>query len=109
MQTVSKLGWYKYGDDKPCSPEDYFAWHEAMPDSSDWYKSKTGGGFSVSRDEVSDGREVSTVYLGFNHAFDDGSPVLWETMVFPGCDICERYHTLEEALEGHRRIMEECA
>lgn len=28
--------------------------------------------------------EVSTVFLGLDHAFSGGPPVLWETMVFGG-------------------------
>lgn len=31
-----------------------------------------------------DGVEVSTVFLGLDHSFGAGPPVLWETMVFGG-------------------------
>ena len=30
------------------------------------------------------GMTVSTVFLGFDHAWDNGPPLLWETMVFGG-------------------------
>jgi hypothetical protein len=93
----------------PCHSLDaYGDWHDAMPDSSDWYTMKTGLGLVVGLDEVSDDR-VSTVFLGLDHGFGlngDSGPILWETMVFPECEVCERYRTYEEAIEGHRRIVE---
>lgn len=53
---------------------------------------------------------VSTVFLGMNHNFDRESdtPVLWETMVFKGKydDYMERYTSHEEALAGHKRILQ---
>jgi hypothetical protein len=45
---------------------------------------------------------VSTVFLGIDHGFSDGPPVLFETMSFPD-ETQERYHTLKEAIAGHRR------
>ena len=46
---------------------------------------------------------VSTVFLGMNHAFDLGTPLLFETMIFGGKEdgYCERYTTWEEAEKGH--------
>lgn len=38
---------------------------------------------TVARDEIGD-VSVSTVFLGIDHSFDDGSPVLYETMIFGG-------------------------
>ena len=39
---------------------------------------------TIARDEVDD-CEVSTVFLGLDHSFGGGPPVLWETMIFqPG-------------------------
>lgn len=51
--------------------------------------------------------EVSTVFLGLNHNWnDEGTPHIYETMVFPiGTydDIhCNRYPACSYALEGHR-------
>lgn len=47
---------------------------------------------------------VSTVFLGLDHSFGDGDPVLFETMVFDAeADdnwMC-RYCTWEEAVRGH--------
>ncbi len=51
---------------------------------------------------------ISTVFLGFDHSFVSGKPVLFESMVFKqdksvGMD---RYETYGEAMEGHRRLVE---
>jgi len=52
--------------------------------------------------------EVSTVFLGLDHAWGDEEPVLFETMVFGGKhdQYQERYSTYEEAEEGHNRILQ---
>jgi hypothetical protein len=92
----------------PCPIDAYRAWHESMPPASDWYSGKTRLGFTVAREPVGSD-EVSTVYLGNDHGFGlngDNGPILWETMVFPACDVCERYRTYDEAIAGHRRIVE---
>ena len=59
---------------------------------------------------------VSTVFLGLDHQFGDGPPLLFETMVFTrsawdkgpliGQD-CKRYSTLKEARQGHKIICDE--
>ncbi len=54
-------------------------------------------------------RLVSTVFLPIDHAFGDGPPVLWETMVFwqkagqamRTTDFQRRYTSCEAALQGH--------
>lgn len=48
---------------------------------------------------------VSTVYLGLNHAWDGGPPLIFETMIFGGehDGFQERYSTREQAEEGHKR------
>lgn len=35
-------------------------------------------------DEIVNGARVSTVFLGLNHNYGEGEPLLWETMVFGG-------------------------
>lgn len=54
------------------------------------------------------GSRVSTVFLGLNHNFGDGPPLLFETMVFDGplSDEMERYSTWEEAELGHELMVE---
>ncbi len=52
--------------------------------------------------------KISTVFLGLNHSFGDGPPVLFETMIFGG-DLDEemwRYSTWEEAETGHQEAVE---
>jgi hypothetical protein len=55
---------------------------------------------------------ISTVFLSMDHGLSgligDDTPVLFETMVFGGehDDYQERYHTYDEAEEGHKRICE---
>ena len=46
---------------------------------------------------------VSTVFLGLDHAWDSGPPLLFETMVFNGPmdQEMDRYSTWEEAEAGH--------
>ena len=51
---------------------------------------------------------VSTVWLGLDHRFGEGPPLIFETMIFggPQDNWQERYSTEEEALTGHRRVVE---
>ena len=60
----------------------------------------------VALDEVN-GKKISTVFLGIDHNFEEGEPLLFETMVF-GKDEedCERYSTWKEAEEGHKKMVE---
>lgn len=51
---------------------------------------------------------VSTVFLGRDHRFGPGAPVLFETMIFDTGkwhDYQDRYCTYEQALAGHRRAV----
>jgi hypothetical protein len=52
---------------------------------------------------------VSTVFLGLNHNFMEGEPLLFESMVFPmgGWEEQEmaRYSTWDEAITGHRAMV----
>lgn len=51
---------------------------------------------------------VSTVFLGLDHSFGFGPPLLFETMVFGKNEWiekdCERYSTWLEAEAGHRQM-----
>jgi len=53
-----------------------------------------------------DGADVSTVWLGLNHQYGDGPPLIFETMVFGGPldQECKRYSTEEQALAGHAEM-----
>ena len=53
--------------------------------------------------------EISTVWLGLNHNFGTGQPLIFETMVFKENDYkdidMERYSTLVEAKKGHKKMV----
>jgi len=53
------------------------------------------------------GAEISTVFLGIDHSFGRGAPVLYETMVFGGPMDGEqqRYHSRSAALVGHAAMV----
>ena len=57
------------------------------------------------KDERSDAPDalVSTVFLGLDHAYDNGAPVLWETMILGGIHdgYQRRYRSRAAALRGH--------
>lgn len=77
---------------------------------SQWFQDHTDERI-LARDELTPdgGVTVSTVFLGFNHQFGRGNPILWETLVFatgmPFDGEMERYETREEALEGHKAMV----
>ena len=51
--------------------------------------------------------KISTVFLGLDHSFD-GTPVLWETMIFGGehDQEMDRYASKEDAIKGHAAMVE---
>lgn len=62
----------------------------------------------VADENVGDSR-ISTVFLGIDHAFNGGAPVLWETMVFGGpmSEETERCSGSKEQAEAmHARMVE---
>ncbi len=63
-------------------------------------------GRRVARDEIGD-IVVSTVFLVMDHAYNDGPPILFETMIFGGehDQYQERYSTWDEAVAGHAHAM----
>lgn len=110
----------------PVPERDYLAWAR-------WYEHANR---SVAFTEFAWGA-VSTVFLGLDHNFQSSAeedplghkPVLWETMVFQnatdqertewesngmpvrrwgGSRDCRRYASREDALVGHREIVEQC-
>ena len=62
----------------------------------------------VTQDEIADGVKVSTVFLGLDHRYGDGPPLLFETLVFNGELDGEmvRYSTWDEAEIGHKEMVE---
>ena len=75
-------------------------------DVLDWARWFETADRCVARDVV-DGAVVSTVFLGTNHQFGDGPPLLFETMVFGGPmdQCCDRYASWDEAAAGHVSIV----
>jgi hypothetical protein len=60
----------------------------------------------VAKTKVGDA-EVSTVWLGLDHGYEDTGPLIFETLVFGGPldDEMERYATEAEALAGHEAMV----
>ena len=68
----------------------------------------------VEQTELPNGKCISTVWLGLNHRFEEGKPLIFETMVFPkkgdyGELDTKRYSTEIEAIKGHREMVEKWA
>jgi len=57
------------------------------------------------------GATVSTVFLGLDHRFGAGPPLVFETMVFGGelDGDCDRYSTYDEAELGHVNMVNKVA
>lgn len=80
----------------------------------DWCEATQPSNFDTRRKVAVDitpaGHRVSTVWLGLDHRFDlSGPPLIFETMVFSaqhGDQLCLRWSTEAEAIEGHRKALE---
>jgi hypothetical protein len=64
----------------------------------------------VRQDTLPNGYFVSTVWLGLDHGWGKGLPLIFETMVFPPDsrqdEYCERYATEAEEIIGHRHAVD---
>jgi hypothetical protein len=63
----------------------------------------------VAQTKLGDGSiRVSTVFLGLDHRFGPGRPILWETLVFGGPldQEMDRYTSREDAVRGHAAMLE---
>lgn len=71
-----------------------------------WARWMETGNRRVAKDKIGE-VEISTVFLGLDHSFGSGAPVLWETMVFGGKldQEQDRYCSYEEALKGHASML----
>lgn len=88
--------------DRQGSPMDMRTWARALEDHSLQRVAET---------TLPDGKWISTVWLGLDHQWGDGPPLIFETMVFPDKAHlneleCERYSTEVEAVAGHARMVE---
>lgn len=69
-----------------------------------WAKWVARASRHVAKTQVSEDIKVSTVFLGLDHNFGEGDPILFETVVFGGKldQEMQRYSTWQEAEKGHR-------
>jgi hypothetical protein len=79
-------------DGKKAVPADLMTW-------ANWYETASRVVAKTDIGEV----HISTVFLGLNHQWGDGPPLLFETMIFGGPldQEQDRYSTWEEAEAGH--------
>jgi len=75
----------------------------------EWAKWFETADMRVAKTTLKDGTWVSTVFLGIDHNFGGGQPLLFETMVFSEKGMGEldldRYSTWEEAEKGHKKMV----
>ncbi|KKM23498.1 hypothetical protein LCGC14_1614530 [marine sediment metagenome] len=85
----------------PVVEEDLLTWAKWLEDAA--YNGKR----RVDETMIGDIR-VSTVFLGLDHSFGGGPPLIFETMVFGGelNQEMDRYSTKTQALKGHQLMCE---
>lgn len=81
--------------------------HNVIPveDAREWARSFERDTRIIKQEKLWTGKFVSTVFLGLNHRFDEGEPLIFETMVFPDEADIERYSTYEQAITGHDEMV----
>ncbi len=86
---------------------------KAVPcdDMDEWANMLKGSDRTVAKTIIEGGKKdirVSTVFLGLDSSFEQGPPLIFETMVFDGelDGEMDRYTTWEEAEEGHKKMVE---
>lgn len=90
-------GKYILVDKKPVKELDLISWAK-------WFESANR---HVAKDKIKSVR-ISTVFLGLDHCYTNGQPILFETMVFGGKhdQWQDRYSTWEEAEIGHKKAVQ---
>jgi hypothetical protein len=63
------------------------------------------------KEDTVNGKWISTIWLGIDHNYLGGLPLIFETMVFNDGDLhldeyCDRYSTWDEAIEGHQKAIQ---
>lgn len=87
---------------------DYYDKDGRSIEMMDWAQLFEDNGYKrIASDTVGDAT-ISTVWMGLDHSFGFGPPLIFETMVFGGSlsDEMDRYPTLAEAETGHRAMVE---
>lgn len=86
-------------------PRSLYYDREGQPISMEEYAAaiESDEGRIVAVDKLDADVTISTVWLGIDHNWGRGEPIIFETMVFggPHAGNCERYSTEQEAREGH--------
>ncbi len=81
---------------------------KAVPvgDVTEWAKQFDGIDRIVAKTDIKNVR-ISTVFLGLDHQWGVGTPLIFETLVFGGKfdQEMDRYSTWEEAEEGHKKMV----
>lgn len=76
----------------------------------EWSSKYTNEYKRVAQTNVAGKYNVSTIWLGLDHRYGEGAPLIFETMVFPidsFSDLdCDRYSTLAQAEAGHAAMVE---
>lgn len=87
--------YYILKDKIPVEEKDIIKWGKLME-----------GNRKVKRTEIGD-VSVSTVFLGLDHQWGKGPPLLFETMIFGGKldQEQDRYSTWDQAVEGHNKMV----
>lgn len=88
--------------DKQLNPISQTQWAEFVKDKS--Y-------MRIKMDNITKDTFVSTVWLGIDHSFWNGDPIIFETMIFSDQNKMidwyqKRYSTLEEALQWHQDALD---
>ena len=80
---------------------------KAVEDIFEWAKWFETADRHVAETHLSNNVRISTVFLGLDHSFSGGEPILFETMIFGGehNNYQERYSTWEEAEAGHEKAV----
>lgn len=104
--------------DRPC----YYDLDGRALSMREWgekFESRVPTGYGMLKTILPNGRRLSTAWLGLDHAFTDGPPLIFETMCFepngqeaefPDPETGEpawqlRYHTQEQARLAHESIL----
>lgn len=87
----------KNGDPRP----------ERNPIAFAYWRANNHAACVLAKTRIDADAEVSTVFLGINHAHRGGPPVLWESMIFGGPldGMQRRYTSRAPATKGHEEMV----
>ena len=83
--------------------EDWYYDRQGRPITQEQWTAEWSGDRHVAITDLGALGRISTVYLGLNHAYGGGPPLIFETMIFGGPmdQYQDRYSTEEQAAAGH--------